>query len=217
MEIAQRAEMLSVFLDCSAQSAKALADAMRLREFSSRDYLCHQGDDSTQLWLIIAGTVQLQAISTEGQLTVLSAFGPGELVGGYAADQKSSYEMRALGAVAALEIHAVELQQLISDWPELGAGLSRIYAGQLHTVLDRLAVRVTLSAFGRCYRELLRMAGSSDSISPPPIVAALALSAQTTRETGSRAINSLERRGIITRDSDCLTIVSRRILEELVA
>jgi CRP-like cAMP-binding protein len=48
------------------------------------------------------------------------------------------------------------------------------------------------------------------------VIAALALSAQTTRETGSRAINALERRGIIRRDDERLEILSRGLLEELV-
>ena len=48
------------------------------------------------------------------------------------------------------------------------------------------------------------------------MISALALSAQTTRETGSRAINALERRGIIRRDDNQLEILSRSLLEELV-
>jgi CRP-like cAMP-binding protein len=51
---------------------------------------------------------------------------------------------------------------------------------------------------------------------PPPIVAALALKAQTTRETASRAMSDLRRRGIIQRDKDRLEIISRPLLEALV-
>lgn len=216
MDSPERVEALSAFLDCSARSAAALAGAMRARDFAPGKVLSHQGENDRTMWLILEGTIQLQAVSVEGRATVLSAFGPGELVGGFDAERESGFDTRALGRVSALEVDAIDLHRLVREWPDLGAGLSRIYAGQLHAVLDRLAERVTLTAVGRCYRELLRLAEQSDTIAPPPVIAALALSAQTTRETGSRAINTLERRGIIARTQDHLTIVSRRMLEELV-
>ncbi|MBV7260318.1 Crp/Fnr family transcriptional regulator [Erythrobacter crassostreae] len=216
MNLDQRSAVLSALLDCSVEAAAALAARMQSRDFDARDTLCHQGSVRRQLWLILEGTVQLQAISAEGQATIISAFGPGELIGGAPDDYESAYDICALTPVEALEIDGLQLRQLLMDWPELGAGLSRIYAGQLDAVLDRLAARVTLSAAGRFYRELLRIAGPSDTISPAPIIAAVALSAQTTRETGSRATSAIERRGIIARDSVSLTIVSRRQLEDLV-
>ena len=60
---------------------------------------------------------------------------------------------------------------------------------------------------------------SSDAervIRPAPIVAALATSVQTTRETASRAISLLERRGIIARQNDHWLIQSIRLLEDLI-
>ncbi|WP_298468073.1 Crp/Fnr family transcriptional regulator [uncultured Erythrobacter sp.] len=216
MELADRTEALFRLLDCERASATALAHAMRPCEYTPRTILSHQGDHDDRLWLILEGTVQLQAISSEGQSTVISAFGPGELVGAFAAAEENAFDARALGRVQALQVTAIELDRLFQECPDLAAGMSRIYSGQLHTVLDRLAARVTLSAVGRCYRELLALAGPSDLISPPPVIAALALTAQTTRETGSRAISTLERRGIIERSSDRLEIVSRRMLEDLV-
>jgi CRP/FNR family transcriptional regulator, cyclic AMP receptor protein len=98
----------------------------------------------------------------------------------------------------------------------IGSGLAMILAQQYHAALDRMAARITLSATGRVCAELLNAVGSSNSISPPPVIAALGLMAQTTRETASRTINGLERRGIVLRDPDRLTIVSRRMLEELI-
>ncbi|MDJ0642175.1 MAG: Crp/Fnr family transcriptional regulator [Erythrobacter sp.] len=216
MNLEDRTEALFRMLDCDRDSAEALASSMRPCEYAPRTVLSHQGDHDDRLWLIFEGTVQLQAISSEGQATVISAFGPGELVGAFAAEEESAFDARSLGQVRALQIAARQLDQLFRHFPDLAAGMSRIYSGQLHTVLDRLAARVTLSAVGRCYRELLALAGASDTISPPPVIAALALTAQTTRETGSRAISNLERRGIIERSDTELAIVSRRMLEELV-
>ena len=216
MQIEEREAALAALLECSDTAAADLADKMRAREFTSRTTISHQGDHDDRLWLILEGNVQLQAISVEGQATIISAFGPGELVGAFAANEENAFDARALGRVRALQIRADDLKSLMSAHSDMAAGMSRIFSGQLHTVLDRLAARVTLSAVGRCYRELLALAGASNTIAPPPVIAALALTAQTTRETGSRAISVLERRGIIERSSERLEIVSRRMLEDLV-
>lgn len=209
------ATLASVF-DCTEGSAQALAGAMSAQSYTSKSILLHQGDVPNDLWLITQGSVQLQAVSFEGQVTVLAAFGPGELLGSFDPKHESAFDARASGRVEALQIDASQLRRLTGDHADIGSGVSRIYSNQLQSVIDRLSTRVTLSATGRLYRELLRLAGDKDEISPSPVVSALALTAQTTRETGSRAISVLERRGIIERDEHRLRIISRRMLEDLV-
>lgn len=216
MSNADTASTLASVFDCTEGTAQALAASMSAQSYASKAILLHQGDLPRDLWLITQGTVQLQAVSFEGQVTVLSSFGPGELLGSFDPKDESAFDARAFGRVEALQVEASELRRLTGDHADLGSGLSRIYSDQLQSVIDRLSTRVTLSATGRLYRELLRMAGESNAISPPPVVSAIALTAQTTRETGSRAISALERRGIIERDEHELRIISRRMLEELV-
>ena len=216
MDTLEKTQVLSRFLTCRETSASALAQAMRVTRFKARSFLAHQGEDCTNFWLILDGTVQLRAISFEGQNTVISSFGPGEIVGAFSDAKAFNYDICALSTLTALEISGVRLAQIVDDYSDVGTGLSRIYAGQLDVVLDRFSARVSLSAMGRFYKELLRAADGTDTVSPPPVVTALALVAQTTRETGSRALSNLERRGIVERYPDQLKIVSRGMLEDLV-
>ncbi len=216
MHTLEKTQTLSRFLDCSDQSASILAQAVRPAQFKSRSILSHQGEDCTSFWLILDGTVQLRAISFEGQNTVISSFGPGEIIGAFSDSQSFNYDICALSSLSTLEISGVQLAKIVREHSDIGAGLSRIYAGQLDVVLDRFSSRVALSAMGRFYKELLRCAEGLDTVSPPPVVTALALVAQTTRETGSRALSNLERRGIIERHPDHLKIVSRGMLEDLI-
>ena len=68
------------------------------------------------------------------------------------------------------------------------------------------------------HAELLRQAreGPDLTIRPGPVLSDLALRVSTTRETASRAVNALERRGIIRRDADALVVVAPHRLEELI-
>jgi len=216
MEDSERIAALTAFLDCSKEVAKELDAKMSLHHFCHKDILLHQGDHGSKIWLILAGNAQLQIIGFEGQVTLLTAHGPGEIVGAFPDEVVSTVDVKVYGQLSALQIASTELQKLLSDYPSLGVGLSKIMGNQFNAILDRLASHVTLTATGRVYRELLKLVDENGRASPPPVIAALALTAQTTRETASRAINALVRRGIIERDKQQLEIVSRGLLESLV-
>ncbi len=216
MEIAERSAIIARLLTCSDSSARTLAEVVQYKTYRPRSFLAHQGEICDEFWLILDGTVQLRANSPEGQTTVISACSAGEMIGAYDAERDASFDTFAYTLVNALSINALRLSRIVADHPDLARGLARIFSGQLSMVLERLANRVTLSAAGRFYLELLKEAGQDVRIEPPPIVSVLALSAQTTRETGSRAMSRLERRGIIQRTDEHLTIISRRMLEEMI-
>ena len=100
----------------------------------------------------------------------------------------------------------------------VGLTLSRMLMARLRSTTERIYQRTTLSSFGRVYAELLRMAKMGDGrlIQPVPIFSELAGRVHTTRETVSRAISALERRGLINREGGAMTILAPQRLEELV-
>ena len=82
----------------------------------------------------------------------------------------------------------------------------------------RLAEGATLSATGRIYAELLRQAraGGGMAIEPVPVLSVVALTVQSTRETVSRTLNDLVKRGIVRREPHRLVVVAPHRLEELI-
>jgi CRP-like cAMP-binding protein len=100
----------------------------------------------------------------------------------------------------------------------VGLAVSKMLLRQLRATAIKMVERSTLSAPGRIHAELLRLArlGDGHTVRPAPVLANLAVRVQSTRETVSRVINALERRGIIRRDGGALVIVAPHRLEELV-
>jgi DNA-binding MarR family transcriptional regulator len=79
-----------------------------------------------------------------------------------------------------------------------------------------------LSAPGRIYAEILRMSvPSPDSqrrlIQPVPSLTALAVRVNTTRETVSRTVSDLEKRGLLQRVNDSFELVDPDQLARLQA
>ena len=216
MTPSDRIATLASFFSCSPQEAAKVDAATRLVHYRHKDILAHQGDLGAKLWIVLEGRAQLQIIGIDGQTKLLAAHGPGELFGAFPHERIVISDVVARNRLTVLEIATAKMTSLLQEEARIGSGLSKILGRQYNAVLDRMAARITLTANGRVYAELLHEAGEEDRISPPPVIAALALSAQTTRETGSRAINALERRGIIRRDDEQLKILSRNLLEDLV-
>jgi CRP/FNR family cyclic AMP-dependent transcriptional regulator len=216
MELAERLAFLASFFACSPEDAKALNEAMTIVEYRAKEILTHQGDLGAKVWIVIDGLAQLQVIGGDGQIQLLAAHGPGELFGALPEERIAVSDIVAHGRLSVLETPTQKFMTLIDTNRGVGSGLTRILASQYNAVLDRMAARITLTAIGRVYAELLSIAGDQNLISPPPVVAALGLKAQTTRETASRAINALERRGIVSRDAKHFKINSRSLLEDLV-
>lgn len=216
MDRAEQLAAMSSFFACSAAEAERLSAAMTFVVYGHNQTLVHQGDVGTKVWIVLDGQVQLKIIDSDGHVQLLMAHGPGELFGALPHEREFVSDVVARDRIALLEISSKKFGALVQDEARIGSGLAMILARQYHAALERMAARITLSATGRVCAELLSEAGECDFISPPPVVAALGLMAQTTRETASRTVNGLERRGIILREADKLTIVSRRMLEELV-
>jgi CRP-like cAMP-binding protein len=207
---------LEAILSCSPLVASALMRHGAVRALPPRTRLAAQGDVLGMLWLIVEGRLALEAVSSNGRVSRLGVHGPGDWIGNYARPALCVADVVALERVTLVAFPSGRLPEIVSGEPQVGAALAGAFARQLEATLARLDARSTLTSKGRIFAELLRRAGDAGDISPPPVVSELALAAQTTRETASRAMGELERRGIILRRGERLSIVSPRLLAEMV-
>jgi CRP/FNR family transcriptional regulator, cyclic AMP receptor protein len=208
--------MVAACFGCGEDAARHLCQAMTQRAFTHRAPIAHSGDPALQLYLVIDGAVAAEIFGIEGQQAQLSRYGPGEIFGAYPRPATHRADMTAIGKTQLLSIPTETLADMACRDAEIGAGLANLLAGQLDLVLDRMAARIGLSATGRFHRALIQLADDDGLIRPAPIIAALALTVHTTRETASRALAALVRRGIVERQDDALRIVSRQMLEEMI-
>lgn len=214
-----RAEQLSSIaacFGCSADSAQLLLSAMTEKSFTPGANIALRGDPSTLLYLILEGAVVAEIFGIDGQQAQLTRHGPGEIFGAYPEPTLHRADFRVTGTARLLSIPAQTLATLAMAHGDIGSGIAGLLARQLDRMLDRMAARIGLSASGRFHKALLQLADEKGEIRPAPVISALALSVHTTRETGSRALAALLRRGIVERGDDHLRIVSRRMLEEMV-
>ena len=207
-------------LGCDTVLAGVVAAKAAYRHYPARATIVGGKAPSDQLYIVIAGRARMLAYAIDGRLVVVEDFTTGALFGEDALFDAAA-PSNDVAAVEPVEAGAFERHVflgLMGSYSCIALAVSRLLVARLGATTRRLVEGATLSAAGRIHAELLRQARANPdlTIRPAPVLATLALSVQSTRETVSRAINALQKRGIIQRDEHALTVVAPHRLEELI-
>jgi CRP/FNR family cyclic AMP-dependent transcriptional regulator len=202
---------------CCGETAAQILAAARVRQFAPRALLVRQGDQAGSAYLIVLGRAHALLYGVDGQMVLLHDYGPGDLFGALcgAGGEAEEADVVAVERVRAVLMEAAALVALAERHGCIGLALSRLLLKRLRATAARMYERATMSAPGRVCAELLRLAREAGDapIRPAPVLAALALKVGTTRETASRTVSALERRGIVRREGDGLRVVAPARLE----
>jgi len=212
--------LLASTFACSQETAADIASHAKERNFPPRAIIIEQGAVSVITFLLVEGRVHAVTCSPSGQLVLLQEFLPGDFFGAIVETDPEPAEADVIAAdpVRAAAFAILDFLSLLERHGCMGLAVSKMLMRQVRRTAIKMAQRTTLSVAGRVYAELLRLAriGDGQTIRPPPKLTALAFRVQSTRETVSRVINALERRGIVQRTRDRLVIVAPHRLEEMV-
>ncbi|HEX8583886.1 MAG TPA: Crp/Fnr family transcriptional regulator [Allosphingosinicella sp.] len=213
-------QLIGQVFACAPEVASDIFRRGHLRAFPAEAALIRQGDPVPSTWLLVIGRAHALLWSAEGQMVLLQEFGPGDLFGALGELDPAPHEadVVAVEDVSAFLLAASDLVLLAERHGAIGLALARLLLHRLRKATTRVYERSALTAAGRVHAELLRRAGQAPdlAIRPAPVLSELAVQVGSTRETVSRAVNALERRGIIRREDGALVIVSARLLEELI-
>ncbi|MEA3030211.1 MAG: family transcriptional regulator, cyclic receptor protein [Sphingomonadales bacterium] len=212
--------LLCRVFDCAEDLADQILLRGRLRRYGARVTIVNRGDRISTLYVVIDGRAHALVYSMEGQAVLLHEYRSGDMFGVMSSPYSATHDadVVAIEDVNAFLLDGVVLALLAEQHACIGLALLRFMVERLQQTASRMYEHAALSAVGRVHAELLRQAreGGDLTIRPSPVLAELALRVSTTRETASRAVNALERRGIIRRDGETLVVVAPHRLEELV-
>jgi len=212
--------LLCGVFDCSHDLAGHILVRGKLRQYEVRATLVRSGDRISTLYVVVAGRAHAVVYSLDGQAVLLHEYHSGDFFGVVSPPYSATHDadVIAVERLSAFLLDGGTLAQLADQHACIGLALLKVMVERLQRTAARMFEHVALSAVGRIHAELLRRARERHdlTIRPSPVLTDLALRVSTTRETVSRAVNALERRGIIRRDADALVVVAPHRLEELV-
>jgi len=186
----------------------------KIRTIPSSEAFFFQGETLTTIGLIISGTAQAVVHSEDGQETWVGEFGPDEFFGHSAILGEGGLDMTitATTELRFLSIAISKFNAALANESALSTALAQDLARRLHFMTQRLVEAITLTSPGRVCAELMRLSKpigiepKKSIVRPNPVFTQLASRISSTRETVSRTVSSLQKKGIISREPGAILI-----------
>lgn len=155
----QAMSQCTLFQDLSAPESAAIAAAGRIYEVATGGYFFHQGEDSTMLYVIVAGRVKLSQVTVEGQQVIFNYFGPGEGLGIVMALNNLPYPVsaEAIEACRAVGWSRETMQELMHDNAQLALNGMNMVGRRFAQMQSRFQELATQRVEQRVARALLRL------------------------------------------------------------
>lgn len=182
------------------------------------------GANSTHVYAVLEGRVQVTLYSLGGKEVILRDLGTGDIFGELAAidGQPRSASIVALSDCRLASIPAEAFRAAIAETPEGALWLARRLTGQVRDLTERVFELNALRVRSRLHCELLRLCGTAAdgrapfTLEPAPTHAELASRVGTHREAVTREIGLLAEQGIVAQQRRRLTVTDMPALARLV-
>lgn len=207
-----------------AATLRALATGATWHTAGRHDYLFHQGDDASHLYLVVDGRVKLTQVGADGQEVIVRHIGPGEILGGIALVEGAAYPVtgEVLESARLLAWPRDELLRLAADHPQLALLTTGVIAGRMHEIQERFRELATQRVAQRLARALLRLVRQAGRRTAEGVEIDLPLSRQdlaemtgTTLYTVSRTLSAWESAGVVAVGRERVVVVHPHRLVEI--
>lgn len=193
----------------------SLKDGTTKRTYGADAVIALQAEDTELIGYVLSGRAKAISFSKAGDATWVGYFQTGDFFGHTAllSQNPPPFEIIAETDVEVLFVSTAHMQKLLDEQDGLSLELARDLAARLDQMTNRLIEAYTLSAKGRVCAELSRLSRiigitpDTRIIRPSPVFVELAERVNSTRETVSRTVNDLQRKGIVKREPGALVIM----------
>jgi CRP/FNR family transcriptional regulator/CRP/FNR family cyclic AMP-dependent transcriptional regulator len=194
----------------------SLAEVAMVRHVPTDAIILLADEEGDTLFVIVHGRVKVTVMSEDGREVILSILKDGDIFGEMSLlDGKP----RSASVIATDETELIMLRRSdfldrLTRFPEMAIKMLATLASRLRRTNRQVESLALLNVYGRIAGTLLQLAEDQGTKSPQgvltiperPIHQEIANMAGTTRETVSRVLNDLERRGYLSRDGRSIVI-----------
>lgn len=175
-----------------------------------------EGTQSTDVYFIVSGRVQISLFSAEGRETILRDMSAGQLLGELSAidDRPRSANVTAVEETVLAHVTGAGFRDFLLEVPAAALWLARQLSALVRDLTDKTFELATMPVQVRLQSLLLRLASeagiSNDrgEISNLPTHADIAARIGSNREAVTRGLGQLARHGLISQSGRKLTITS---------
>ena len=216
---------LPLFQDLPQQVIKEATNRLKLRQHLPNKLLLIEEDWGNSVYLVVQGWVKVRTYNYDGKEVTLNILGPGDIFGEMALLLSSprSTDVLSLTAVLIGSLPANDFMNLAQSGHTVGLNLARMMAKRLQQLNRRLRMREADSV-ARVVDVLLFLAesqgkASAERVEIPMLThQEIASLSGLSRETVTRSMSKLEKKGVIERSSrDSIYVPNLPSLEKLLS
>jgi CRP/FNR family transcriptional regulator, cyclic AMP receptor protein len=198
-----------VLAGVGVEAVRRLAEHGSVRWYRKGTYLCHQGDDSEEVFFLLEGRVEISTVSVTGTRVYHATVDVPQFVGelGAVGGMPRTATLLALRDARVWVVAGVMFMELVTNEPAAARAMLAALARQVqsgHAFVDDL---LFLDLKGRVAKRLLQMVTTDldelpddGAIVPDVTQADLASLCGGSRENVTRILKEFERRGFVRRD-----------------
>lgn len=199
---------VSLFSTLNSKERKAIFSTMIQRSFKPGDIIVHEEDIENQTFFIIAsGSVHVTVISSEGKQSILAKLKLGEFFGEMAIldGEPRSASVVAAESCTLLMLYRKSFIAILQDYPKITVAMLIELCHRLRKSNRHINSLSMMSVYGRVADVLLQLAkdngrevGSMIVVDERPTHQTIADMAGTSRETVSRVLSQLQKKGYLS-------------------
>lgn len=213
-----------LFAGLSDREIDALYGVTRTKALAPREELFHKGDEGSQVYLVLRGTLKALTTSDEGDDVVFSIMSVGELVGEIAF-LGSPTRTATVSAIAESELLAIDRRDFLAflkSHPEAGIKLMAVLAGRIKRISELVEDTLFLNLPIRLAKKLVHYASIYGEPGDGGVRIDLKLSQEewgdlvgATRESINKQMRAWTEEGIVSADHGYVTLRKPEALEKL--
>lgn len=211
------------FKDLSEESLKLANSHVVTRAHPANRVILLENDWGGSVYFILEGWVKIRTHNLEGKEVTLNIVGHGEIIGEMAALEEvpRSTDALTLAPTTVSSIPAQDFVKILKSEPSAGIRLAQLMAKRLRQVNRRLRLRES-DSLSRVADTLLFLAeGQGKKVELGTTIPnlphrELSSISGLARETVTRSLTKLEKKGLIQREQDLLKIPDLAALEQII-
>lgn len=206
---------IRILRGCSSAQLFELGRVSRILRFDADRTIVDQGDAATSVLLVALGRVRLSVLGENGRELIIGDVDAGGCFGDEALGGASARRATATALVQStvLSVPADAFTRFVAAYPRVALSLAAQLSAQLHAACDTVVGLGLLSVEERLLRTLEQLARQHGSRRPDGLVLPtrpthreLAARVGARRETVTRTLESLTRRGLIVPEGAALLL-----------
>lgn len=155
----------SLFERLNEADAKQMLDSAKIRSFSKNTIIFSEGDEGSNLYLVLSGRVKVFLSDDEGKHLDINFHGPGEYFGELAllgCNQRTA-SVITMESVKLAAISKKIFQEFLKAHPEKAYVIIQGLCKQLAALTDNIKSLALMDIYGRVARLLIRSSEESDN------------------------------------------------------